>query len=291
MRKSLLAAVLFVLAAFCNPALAQPFCPGVSPWVFDDVAASDPFCSNITWMAQNNITLGCSLIDVDHRLYCPDTFVNRKAMAAFMNRLGDALFPSTCAAGQVMKWDGTIWACANDNTGTATGTVTSVAAGTGLQGSPNPITGAGSINLAPSYQLPQACTSGQVASWNGSAWTCASAGGVGTVTSVGTGAGLTGGPITAAGTINLASTQLLPTVACAANQIPKWSGTAWQCQADVDTNSGGTVTSVGDRRRPERRSHHRHRHDQPDQHAIAAHGCLRRQPDSEVERDGVAVPG
>ena len=231
MRKSLLAAVLFVLAAFCNPALAQPFCPGVSPWVFDDVAASDPFCSNITWMAQKNITLGCSLIDVDHRLYCPDTFVNRKAMAAFMNRLGEALFPSTCAAGQVMKWDGAIWACSNDNTGTATGTVTSVLAGTGLQGSPNPITGAGSINLAPSYQLPQACTSGQVASWNGSAWTCASAGGVGTVTSVGTGAGLTGG------------------------------------------------------------HDHFRRHDQPGQHAIAAHGCLRRQSDSEVERNGVAVPG
>ena len=60
-----------------------------------------------------------------------------------------------------------------------------------------------------------------------------------------TGAGLSGGPITATGTINLTSTQLLPTVACAANQIPKWSGTAWQCQADLDTNSAGTVTSVG----------------------------------------------
>ena len=99
MRKSLLAAVLFVLAAFCNPALAQPFCPGVSPWVFDDVAASDPFCSNITWMAQKNITLGCSLIDVDHRLYCPDTFVNRKAMAGVHESPGRCPLPQHLRGG------------------------------------------------------------------------------------------------------------------------------------------------------------------------------------------------
>jgi hypothetical protein len=29
-----------------------------------------------------------------------------------------------------------------------------------------------------------------------------------------------------------------------ANQIMKWDGAAWGCAADVDTNSGGTVTSV-----------------------------------------------
>ncbi len=66
----------------------------------------------------------------------------------------------------------------------------------------------------------------------------------GTVTSVATGAGLSGGPITASGTIALATTNLLPTTACTANQIPKWNGSAWVCAADADTNSGGTVTSV-----------------------------------------------
>ncbi len=71
------------------------------------------------------------------------------------------------------------------------------------------------------------------------------ASGSGTVTSVATGAGLTGGPITATGTINLAATNLLPTVACGNNAIPKWNGAAWICGADNDTNSGGTVTSVG----------------------------------------------
>ena len=61
-------------------------------------------------------------------------------------------------------------------------------------------------------------------------WSAASGGG--TVTSIGTGPGLTGGPITTTGTINLAPTNRLPTVACATNQIPKWNGSAWACAAD-----------------------------------------------------------
>jgi hypothetical protein len=62
--------------------------------------------------------------------------------------------------------------------------------------------------------------------------------GSGTITGVTTaaGSGLTGGGTS--GTVNL---NLLST--CAANQILKWSGTAWACAADA--NSGGTVTSVG----------------------------------------------
>ncbi|MFO1303328.1 MAG: tail fiber domain-containing protein [Burkholderiales bacterium] len=64
----------------------------------------------------------------------------------------------------------------------------------------------------------------------------------GFVSSVTAGAGLTGGTITSSGTIGLATTQLLPTVACATSQVPKWNGAAWICAADA--NSGGTVTSV-----------------------------------------------
>ena len=66
------------------------------------------------------------------------------------------------------------------------------------------------------------------------------ASGSGTVTSVATGAGLTGGPITATGTINLAATNLLPTVACAANQLPQWNGSAWTCA----NGATGSVTSL-----------------------------------------------
>ena len=65
---------------------------------------------------------------------------------------------------------------------------------------------------------------------------------VGSVTTVFTGAGLTGGPIVSTGTVGLAATNLLPTTACATNESIKWNGTAWICAADA--NSGGTVTSV-----------------------------------------------
>jgi hypothetical protein len=48
------------------------------------------------------------------------------------------------------------------------------------------------------------CASGQVAKWNGSAWICAADSvNPGTVTSVATGAGLTGGPITSSGTLGV----------------------------------------------------------------------------------------
>jgi hypothetical protein len=67
MRKVLLLGVFAFLSAVGEPAHAQ-FCPGVSPWVFDDVLASDPFCGSITWMAQNGVSLGCQVIDANHRL-------------------------------------------------------------------------------------------------------------------------------------------------------------------------------------------------------------------------------
>ena len=188
------------------------FCPGVSPWVFDDVLASDPFCGFITKIASQGVTLGCQVIDANHRLYCPDSAVTRNQMAAFMARLSDALFPLTCAVGQVLKWNGAAWVCSNDNAGGGGGTVTSVMAGTGLTGSPNPITGAGSINLAASYQLPQGCANGQVPKSNGSGgWTCAGdAVGTGTVTSVTATAGgglatTPSGGITGTGSVGIVS--------------------------------------------------------------------------------------
>jgi hypothetical protein len=165
------------------------FCPGVTPWVFSDVPASDPFCGYITWMAQSGVTLGCATIDGTHRLYCPTDYVRRDQMAAFMGRLNVFQFPTDCAGGQVLKWNGSGWDCADDATGGGGGggTVTSVAAGTGLTASPSPITTSGTLSVATGYRLPQAC---------------------------------------------------------AANQVTKWSGTTWVCANDVDTNSGGTVTSL-----------------------------------------------
>lgn len=198
----------FAILLWSSTAGAQ-FCPGVPPWTFNDVPASDPFCSTITWLAQTGVTLGCQVIDANNRLYCPADGVRRDQMAAFMSRLGNALFPSTCAAGQVMKWNGLAWTCADDalGGGGGGGTVTSVLAGTGLTASPNPITGAGSINLAASYRLPQSCAANQVTKWIGGAWTCANdadtnAGG--TVTSLTQGSGITlaPNPIVGTGTIS-----------------------------------------------------------------------------------------
>ena len=152
---ALLGAILLV-----SPAAQGAPCAG-----FTDVDDTSPFCVNVEWIRNRGITAGCT----SSTLYCPTDSVNRLSLAVFLNRLGDSLFPLTCAAGQVMKWDGLQWTCANDaiGGGGGGGTVTSVAAGTGLQGSPNPITGAGAINLAPAYQLPQACSNGQVPKSNG----------------------------------------------------------------------------------------------------------------------------
>jgi hypothetical protein len=161
MRKSLLLAVFVLL--FAGSARGQ-FCPGVSPWVFDDVLASDPFCGFVTWMAENGVTVGCQAIDANHRLYCPTQNVSRLQMAAFMKRLGDVR-------------------------------VEAVDTGPGLLG--GPITSVGTITLAPTQLLPTPpCTNGQVPRWNGSAWTCASLAAGGSVTSVGSG---TGGRLSAEG--------------------------------------------------------------------------------------------
>jgi hypothetical protein len=63
---------------------------------------------------------------------------------------------NACAANQILQWTGSSWVCAT----AGTGTVTSVAAGTGLTASPSPITGSGtlSINTAVVPQLGAANT-------------------------------------------------------------------------------------------------------------------------------------
>jgi Chaperone of endosialidase len=133
---------LLALAFVAFEATAQ-FCPGLSPWVFTDVPSNHPFCTDITWMAQRGVTLGCASVNATQRLYCPEQSVRRDQMAAFMRRLGDAVLPLTCAAGQVMKWDGSKWACA--------GTLASLAQGSGIVLSPNPITATGSIAADTAY--------------------------------------------------------------------------------------------------------------------------------------------
>jgi hypothetical protein len=71
-----------VLASIALPALAAP-CAG-----FTDVDDSSPFCANVAWIKNRGVTLGCAA-----GLYCPSDAVSRLSLAAFMNRLGDAVLP------------------------------------------------------------------------------------------------------------------------------------------------------------------------------------------------------
>ena len=68
--------------------LAAPFAFAQSCAGFTDVPDTDPFCVNITWIKNRGITLGCTATT-----YCPDGLVNRKQMAAFLNRMAVAQSP------------------------------------------------------------------------------------------------------------------------------------------------------------------------------------------------------
>jgi hypothetical protein len=65
----------------------------------------------------------------------------------------------------------------------------------------------------------------------------------GTVTSVATGVGLTGGPFTTTGTVSLGSTYRLPQT-CSNGQVAKYNAASslWECQND--NAGGGTVTTI-----------------------------------------------
>ena len=243
MRKSLLVAGFLALGWISIPAQAVP-CPGVTPWVFDDVLDTDPFCAYITDVANRGVTLGCQIIDANHRLYCPSTAVPREQMAAFLSRLASNLFPSTCSAGQVLKWNGAAWACANDTS--SGGTVTSLSQGSGIVLNPNPIIATGTIMADTAYlqrRVSGSCIVGasiRAIAADGTVVCQADTNSGGTVTSITAGAGLFGGTITSSGTINLTTTQLLPLVACSTGFAPHWNGSAWAC-ADP-SNFTGNIT-------------------------------------------------
>jgi len=77
------AGLALLLAAAPGGALA--LCSG-----FTDVEAASTQCPNVDWLRNREVTLGCT----STTLFCPGDSVLRLSMAAFMNRLGNALTPS-----------------------------------------------------------------------------------------------------------------------------------------------------------------------------------------------------
>ena len=76
--------LLAAVAAACvaSPVHAQICTP------FNDVLASDPFCSNIQWMYNRGVTLGCPA-PPGQKWYCSAGSVRRDQMAAFIFRLAN----------------------------------------------------------------------------------------------------------------------------------------------------------------------------------------------------------
>jgi hypothetical protein len=105
-------------------------------------------------------------------------------------------------------------------------------AGTGVPGNP--------LKIA-----QQGATPGQLLAWSGASWAPITASGTGTVTSVGTSAPLTGGPITATGTIGLAPTGTAGTYGDATH-IPAVTTDTWGRISAVTVYSVSPgITSTG----------------------------------------------
>ena len=85
MNIALRVAAALVFALFGHIATAAP-CAG-----FIDVDSTHGFCKHVEWLKNRAVTMGCQIPNS----YCPNDPVVRLSMAAFMNRLGTALTPTT----------------------------------------------------------------------------------------------------------------------------------------------------------------------------------------------------
>ncbi len=160
--------------------------------------------------------------------------------------------------------------------GTGPGTVTSVGSGAGLTGGPitgsgslsiasagvtntmlqnssvtvnaaSPLTGGGSIALGGSTSLGlTSCASGQILKWSGS-WACSTDNNSGgTVTSIASGTGLTGGPITSTGTLSV-NPSVVPELALAntfTNSQAVFAGTNGAALTVNNSSTAGSVVSL-----------------------------------------------
>lgn len=145
------------------------------------------------------------MVDAIPRVPDPNKYPRRLSRAT---DLLASVFNSLFRRGRIIRLDNDEF----DITGFGNGTVTSVANGTGLVAAPSPIVGAGTLSIgntavtAGTYSFSNITVNAQgqiTAAANGAEHN-------GTVTSVGSGTGLTGGPITTTGSISLANTAVTP---------------------------------------------------------------------------------
>ncbi|NWG04286.1 MAG: tail fiber domain-containing protein [Syntrophaceae bacterium] len=129
----------------------------------------------------------------------------------------------SCTSGQVAKWNGNVWDCANDEGG-GVGDITSVIAGTGLTGGGT----SGDVTLSANFAGSGSATTVARSDHNHDA-TYVNEGQAGSITSA----------MIVDGTISFSD---IGQNGCGTNQIMKWSGSVWVCAADE--NSGGDITSV-----------------------------------------------
>jgi len=96
-----------------------------------------------------------------------------------------------------VPWSGLTGVPAGFADGTDDDTIYTAGTGLALNGT--------TFSITSSYRLPQTCTNGQIAEWDGTAWVCASnaGGGGGDITAVNAGTGLTGGGTTGSVTMTL----------------------------------------------------------------------------------------
>ena len=88
MSKRLFMTVVALCAGLASGAAPAAPCSG-----FPDVDDTSPFCPNVQWLKNRQITLGC---DVD--VYCPNEPVTRAQMALFLRRFGNVLNTHVAAA-------------------------------------------------------------------------------------------------------------------------------------------------------------------------------------------------
>jgi hypothetical protein len=135
----------------------------------------------------------------------------------------DTLGQLNCTTGQTVKWNGSVWGCANDDN--AGGTITAVNAGSGLSSN--------TVGTVATVGLSGACSATEVLRFDGSAWQCTPA-----VQAIATPAA--GG---LAFTTTGATYNLTLKTGCANGQVLKYNGgtSSWDCAADANS---GDITDV-----------------------------------------------